>query len=327
MTAKEFFKSTTFKCIITLLCVLLISGVFLTIMNGLLEVTVEEKLSRAISAIYGKSVTVEEQEITNKEIDTTATIEDAYLVTDDGNYLIKSTGKEGFDNGTVTCWVVVKITAGKVSGIDKVKIESNTKQSYIDRVGEKALNQFSELYKDGIVYEPEIITGATVTRSKNAICNAVNGAITFVKVQILKEEIVVPSSPFDSYLYNDKINKDKTELPTADGTNAVFGKIVTKGAGDADPFTISITVNADKAVESFVIVKNGSTDGYEEYMYPVSNYIGWKLEDFLAAMNDKQTAINSSVISTGASYSSYLCIYAGAFATANYDKCFGGEAE
>ena len=60
MTAKQFFKSNVFKCLITLLCVLLVSGIFLTIMDGLLEVTPEEKRNRAISKIYGMQVDVEE---------------------------------------------------------------------------------------------------------------------------------------------------------------------------------------------------------------------------------------------------------------------------
>ncbi len=59
MTVKQFFKSSTFKCLITLLCVLLVSGVFLTIMNSLLKVTDEERFARAINKIYGKPVTTE----------------------------------------------------------------------------------------------------------------------------------------------------------------------------------------------------------------------------------------------------------------------------
>ena len=106
MSAKQFFKSTAFKCIVALLCVLLVSGIFLTIMNGLLAVSPEERLSRAVSKIYGKSV--DTQAITEiEQYSEDATIVEAYLVKDDGNYLIKSTGKGGFDNGTVTFWVVI----------------------------------------------------------------------------------------------------------------------------------------------------------------------------------------------------------------------------
>ena len=74
MTVKQFFKSTTFKCIITLLCILLISGIFLTVMNGLLEVAEGEKLQRAIGKIYdGGATTIiygkGDKEITADETD------------------------------------------------------------------------------------------------------------------------------------------------------------------------------------------------------------------------------------------------------------------
>ena len=52
MTVKQFFKSNIFKCLAALLCVLLVCGVFLTIMNGLLAVSDEEKFQRVLSEIY-----------------------------------------------------------------------------------------------------------------------------------------------------------------------------------------------------------------------------------------------------------------------------------
>ena len=99
-------------------------------MHGLLEVTAEEKLSRAISKIYGKNVTTEISEVKNKELDL-ATIEEAYCVTSEGgNFLVKSTGKGGFA-GTVTCWVVVEIKDNKISGVGKVAIDSYVGETQI----------------------------------------------------------------------------------------------------------------------------------------------------------------------------------------------------
>lgn len=327
MTAKQFFKSTSFKCIITLLCVLLISGIFLTIMNGLLAVSDQEKFDRAISKIYGSAVETDPVPIETNEVGS-ATINSAYIVKNDGNYLINSTGKEGFDNGTVTCWVVVKVSGDSnktVSGIYKVTIESNKGQSYIDRVTDKALNQFSELY-NGNDFTPDLITAATVNGTKNAICNAVNGALKFVREQVLKE--TAKSNPYDGFEYIDRINVTNAKSYFESGENgSVIFHILTKSSGDAGAFTLDITVNSEKAVESYVIVKNGSTEGehgdnYADKMYAVSNYVGWKLDNFLAAMNANQTAINkdNAELDTGASYSNYLCIYAGAFATANYQN-------
>ncbi len=58
MTVKQFFKSNAFKCIITLLCVLLISGIFLTVAYGFLEVSKGERLQRAVKQIYTTSTPV-----------------------------------------------------------------------------------------------------------------------------------------------------------------------------------------------------------------------------------------------------------------------------
>ncbi|MDE6868954.1 MAG: hypothetical protein K2J83_07440 [Clostridia bacterium] len=58
MTAKQFFKSNVFKCLVTLLCILLVCGVFLTVAYAFLKVTDEERLNRAISKIYGRTVSV-----------------------------------------------------------------------------------------------------------------------------------------------------------------------------------------------------------------------------------------------------------------------------
>ncbi|MDE7082432.1 MAG: hypothetical protein K2O89_01850 [Clostridia bacterium] len=195
MTVKGFFKSNVFKCLVTLLCVLLVSGIFLTIMNGLLAISDEERFARAISKIYGKSVAT--TPVAVADYNTNATIEEAYKV-EDGNYLVKSTGKGGYENGTVTCWVVVEYKNGAVCGIGKVVIDSNKNQSYIDRVGEKALNQFSELYSSEVNekgYTEDMITNATVKGTKTAICNAVNGALDYVnnafgKVRALGERFL-----------------------------------------------------------------------------------------------------------------------------------------
>ena len=195
MTCKQFFKSTVFKCLATLLCVLLLCGVFLTVMNGLLEVTPEEQKQRGINKVYGQSVRVDPVPIAN--YNSNAIIEEAYL-DEFGDYLVKSTGKFGYENGTVTCWVVVAMKSGAVNGIKKVVIASNKNQSYIDRVTDKALNQFSELYSSDILekgYTENMITNATVKGTKTAICNAVNGALDYVnnsfgKVRALGERFL-----------------------------------------------------------------------------------------------------------------------------------------
>ena len=43
MTVKEFFKSKTFRCIVVLLCIALVSGGLLAIMNDLMHVSDAER--------------------------------------------------------------------------------------------------------------------------------------------------------------------------------------------------------------------------------------------------------------------------------------------
>lgn len=60
MSAKSFFQSTAFKCIVVLLSIVLLCSVFLTICNALFYVSDDERLNRALSELYdGESVTTE----------------------------------------------------------------------------------------------------------------------------------------------------------------------------------------------------------------------------------------------------------------------------
>lgn len=333
MTFKQFFKSTAFKCLITLLCVLLVSGVFLTIMNALLKVTDEERFERAINKIYGKSVKTEAVAVGEQLNEDNYHIEDAYLVKDDGNYLIKSTGKGGFDNGTVTCWVVVVVKGGAVAGVDKVVIDSNEKQSYIGNINSAFLDGFKTNFTAGVPYNANVgfvKTGATF--SGNAICRAVNGAVDFVNARFgnVKEDI------FKDKNYTKYIDTASTEAEYDKENNLVKFKVVTSGAkykGDnkAGSFTVRINVNAGTGViTEYEILINGSTgqsfiSKMEQIVKPEGEYIfkGMNLDAIIAFLNNgveleypgdnKDTPIKS-----GASQSVHQCIYAAAFAAENY---------
>lgn len=325
MTAKEFFKSVTFKCIITLLCVLLVSGIFLTVMNSLLKVTDEEKFARAISKIYGKNVSTEAVAVA--DYNDNATINEAYKVKDDGNYLVKATGKGGFDNGTVTCWVVVVVKNGAVAGIDKVVIDSNKGQSYIGNINDKFLNGFKETYVSGEYFNPNqnlIKTGAT--RSANAICNAVNGSIDFVNAIFGN----VTENVYENCVYTEYVDTRNTSHSVAEGK--ISYSIATKGYGNAGEFKINILVNGEGAIESFAIAEdgNGSTAGYGSSMKPEildgTFFTGLKLADLVALLGEGMEFPSGSAINTGATQSNYLCVYAAAFATANYGALLDADS-
>ncbi|MDE7380411.1 MAG: hypothetical protein K2N14_05090 [Clostridia bacterium] len=338
MTAKQFFKSTAFKCIAVLLSIILVCGILLTICNSLFYVSDEERFERAINKIYGKSVQTESVLKDSDEKDFgTATVLEAYQVKDDGNYLVKVTGKQGFDNGTVTCWVVVKMTDGKVAGIDTVKIDSNTSQSYIGNIDAKELAQFSKIeYTDGFVYElgkdgkDYIPTGASV--SMIAISNSVNGAITYVNRNVLGQS--APKDPLEGLEYTANINGSKTSYEVI-ADNKVKFTVTTKGNGNSVSCGAEITVNADGVIEEYKLTKNGADSDYKHYVEELglpTLLNGKGKQDILAMLGTADgsydnASIDKETLQTGATESKYLCLYAALFATANYGAVIAGGAQ
>ena len=334
---KKFFKSGAFKCVITLLCVLLISGSFLTISYGFLEVTDEEREARSIKKIYGENAKIEKiLEPANYNDD--AEIIKGYFMAD-GNYLIKSLGRGGYQGGTVTCWVVVKADGGAVSGIGKVVIHSQTKQTLMDQYSnDKVLDVFSQNY-NGEPFTAGVITGATATQTNTAIKNSVNGAVDFVKAQLGD----VWEDPFKdfNYFFLDNIVDHKLSSYRLNGDGSVTFKIVTKGYGYAGSFTISITVGTDGLIKEggFIIEVDGSTssgatfwgdripqavkDGTMFYgkglNFFTDVYGPYMLEAPIESFDDNSVTTGATTDEI-ASLSTYQCFYAGAYATANYQK-------
>lgn len=324
MTVKQFFKSTVFKCLVTLLCVLLVCGVFLTVMNGLLEVTDQERFDRAIKKIYGKSVTTTAETISVQPNPDTVIINEAYKVKDDGNYLIKSTGLGGFDSGTVTCWVVVVIKNGAVAGVDKVVIDSNKGQSYISKVTQSFLNKFAnDPAEDFYFTTTDGYLSSGATRSSNAICNAVNGAVDFVNAKLGNSA----SNPFEGFDYVQYIDTKKTEVPVYDEeTETVTFHIQTASYGDAGNFLIDVTVDKNGVITDYTITTNGCTGGYDSKMLASikdgSLFKGKDIEGILGILDNgvDLSYPSGSVLNTGATQGNFLCLHAAAFAAANYDN-------
>ncbi|MDE6104693.1 MAG: hypothetical protein K2G38_03275 [Clostridia bacterium] len=308
------------KILVTVFSLLILGCIFAFTACDNKQLTDLEKFERYISKIYGKRV--ETEEVAVAQYNSNATIDEAYRIKDDGNYLIKSTGKGGYDNGTVTCWVVINVSGGAIKGIDKVIIESSRAQTYIDRVGDDALSQFGELYEDGIIYTPYLITNATVKGTKNAICNAVNGALDFVNAVL---GIVVDC--YEDYDFVEYIATRKTTHEINDDGSITFN-IVTKDFKETFEFKINISVNSNGVITDYAITENGSTNNhYFNYMHEGildgTLFVGKDFAGIEAILNNgiSLPSDNSGTeISTGATHSNYLCLYAVAFATKNYDK-------
>lgn len=206
MTVKGFFKSNAFKCIVTLLCVLLVSGVLLTIAYGFMEVSDGERLQRAVNKVYTASAPVvhgldengEDKIIDSKEknprgyISESVTVENAVILSvykievgDDIHFLVQSRGKGGYSGGTVTCWVAVNVDLDKkeILNIAKVQIGENSGQSFIGKITQKMLDKFTQsLPEDGFSTKGDDATVSSgATFSSNAICNSVNGALKWVE--------------------------------------------------------------------------------------------------------------------------------------------------
>lgn len=166
MKVKDFFKSQTFKCIMVLLVIALISGGLLAIFSDVFSVSEEERTLRAIKSIYGEEIAYETVFDADTDADSYAAtdagfIEKAYLLAD-GNYLIKATGKNGYKSGTVTLWGVVS-TDGDAAAITKLSVASYEQQTLMSKFDSKTLDKAKD---DDIV-----VSGATF--SSAAINNAV----------------------------------------------------------------------------------------------------------------------------------------------------------
>lgn len=188
MKIKDFFKSNAFKCVYVLLGIVLVCSVLLTICNSLFYVSDEEKLSRAIAKIYGETVEYTQLNVNDNLTDEKSQINSVYKIeTYQGEYLVNATGKEGYQGGTVTIWVLIDATEEQIK-VKKATIAENSGQSYLNKIDANDLQTlinkqeqtgFTDFDVDGIS------TGATY--SLTAISNALNGAIAYVNDVITEE--------------------------------------------------------------------------------------------------------------------------------------------
>ena len=180
MTVKQFLKSKTFRCILVLLCIALVSGGLLAIMNDLLYVSESERVSRTVKSIYG-------QEMEYKVVDVPSSfngegkgsvgrIDNVYLLSD-GNYLIKATGSKGYKEGSISIWCVAKFDGGAFVALDNVSIAEYEKQTLMSKFTKDVLSR----YKGA---EETVVTVSGATYSATAAKNAFNTALSYVKTEL-----------------------------------------------------------------------------------------------------------------------------------------------
>ena len=169
MTIKEFFKSKTFRCIVVLLCIALVSGGLLAIMNDLLHVSDEERVLRTVKNIYGQEV---KYEVVECDFATDYGYVDNVYKLEDGNYLVKATGKNGYKSGTISIWCVMVYDNGTFTGVDSVSIADNEKQTLMSKFTKDVLSRYKGKDKSEVV-----VSGATY--SATAMNNAVNTVLAY----------------------------------------------------------------------------------------------------------------------------------------------------
>ena len=110
-------KTTAVKSIVVLVLIAVVLGGLLAILNDVLYVSDTERTMRVIKNFYDgqekqyEVVDIPEDVRTNDF----GTVDTVYLI-EDGNYLIKTTGNEGFHGGTVTMWFLAEIDGGEFIG-------------------------------------------------------------------------------------------------------------------------------------------------------------------------------------------------------------------
>ena len=195
MTVKEFFKSKTFLCIVVLLCIALVAGALLSIMNDLLYVSAEERVARTIKSIYGKEMAYtvvydiaqeaekapEEQvyydytgyDRNHNAVEKAGKIENVYLLSD-GNYLVKATGALGYKQGTVSVWCVAEFADGHFTTLRDVSVAGYDKQTLMSKFTKSVLSGYT-----GTEEFNQVVSGASY--SSDAMNNALNAALSYVK--------------------------------------------------------------------------------------------------------------------------------------------------
>lgn len=201
----KFFKSVVFKCTITLLLIACISGGLLALLNDVLYVSPEERTARAMSKIYGQAVTISQENVlldvddknrNDEFIDYSfGQINKIYVVGDKNsdNYdmIFQTVGNEGYKGGTITLWIQVSISNGKLleGKIEKIVLESYVKQTLMSKFDSYYYDEFVNKYKAGEFFTaqengngtPVIMSGATYSANSN--CNAVNCVINYLQLE------------------------------------------------------------------------------------------------------------------------------------------------
>ena len=173
------------KTVLIMLAIILVCGGLLAILSDLLFVSDQDRINRAIKEIYaGQVVELDETETFDptsfNETKENGVIKNAYKLTN-GDYLVLSTGKKGYSNGTVTVYVAISVEGG-VATVKKVVENSYTAQTLMSKLS-SYYDGFASLTSNDIgQIEGMKVSGAT--GSSRAVNNAVITALDYIQTVI-----------------------------------------------------------------------------------------------------------------------------------------------
>lgn len=181
-------KSTTKQSVIAVAILLAICFVcvgLLALLNDLLYVSDDVRFARAMSKIYPDATfdVADVEKNINVSDDNYGRVT-MHAKASDGAYIIESVGKNGYANGTVTLYVVVK-QEGDVATIKSWTIKENVGQSYIGNIPDPAKSGWyiGADVADVITLNSDVITSGA-TMSSTAINNAINMAALYARVNL-----------------------------------------------------------------------------------------------------------------------------------------------
>ncbi len=206
MKLKDFFRSNSFKCIVVLLAIALVCGAVLAFCNDLFYVSSEEMFARSMVKIYDGDASKLVDKITSDDdvrtytfYNCSAVVVDAQVSPDGKTWLVQSRGdKCGYQGGSVTLWVSMKVENGALAGINKVIVDGyDSSQTLIGQINEAFLATYTSddykdivtggghfnnvrMSKDEVTSENEIVVSGATWTSK-AVNAAVNGAMDYVR--------------------------------------------------------------------------------------------------------------------------------------------------
>ena len=170
------------KAIAVMVSIMLVCGGLLAILSDLLYVSNEERIQRAINKIYTEEVslvkTLDLTTVDTQSFSNYGEIKSCYAI-DNGDYLILSTGKNGYSNGTVTLYVSISVIEG-VPTVKNTVQDSYTGQTLMSKLTslyQRFTGKTANLEKEEV---NEIVTGATF--SSRATSNAVYCALQLVTI-------------------------------------------------------------------------------------------------------------------------------------------------